>query len=259
MSTETELFKEGRHDELWQRCCSFIDLSIDDFMRIQNRLLMEQLELLRKCELGRYILNGTTPSNQQELRSNIPLTTYEDYAPYLLDKREDALPDKPALWQYTSGKSGEYPFRWAPVTNTQLREIKSLLLALVFFSGCTTGPGPAPSDAAKPGASTAPAAKVAGLSASKSSERGKAAVVMAARGPVIDGTFSDPAWQSATVLRLGEVTATGLGKHATTARLLIDDRSLYVGFECAEPNTDAMRRDVTTRDDAVWNDDVVEV
>ncbi len=137
MSTETELFKEGKHDELWQRCCGFIDLSIDDFMRIQKRLLLEQLELLRKCELGRYILNGATPSNHEEFRNIVPLTTYEDYASYLLEKKEDSLPDKPVLWQYTSGKSGEYPFRWAPVTAAQLREIRSLLLALVFFSGCT--------------------------------------------------------------------------------------------------------------------------
>ncbi len=136
MSTETELFKEGKNDELWQRCCGFIDLSIDDFMRIQQRLLLEQLELLRKCELGRYVLNGAIPANQEEFRKNVPFTNYEDYAPYLLDKKEDALPDKPALWQYTSGKSGEYPFRWAPVTAAQLREIRSLLLALVFFCGC---------------------------------------------------------------------------------------------------------------------------
>jgi hypothetical protein len=136
MTTETELFKAGKHSELWQRCCGFIDLGISDFMRIQDRLLMEQLELLRKCELGRYILNGVMLTSRDDFRNNVPLTTYEDYAPYLIEKREDTLPDKPALWQYTSGKSGEYPFRWAPVTNAQLKEIRSLLLALVFFCGC---------------------------------------------------------------------------------------------------------------------------
>ena len=136
MATEAELFKEGKHDELWQRCCGFIDLSLDDFMRVQQRLLLEQLELLKKCELGRYIMNGASTSNLEEFRNHIPLTTYDDYAPYLLEQRENALPDKPALWQYTSGKSGDYPFRWAPVTAAQLREIRSLLLALLFFCGC---------------------------------------------------------------------------------------------------------------------------
>jgi hypothetical protein len=136
MATEVELFKQGNFDELWQRCCSFIDLKLDEFMLIQQRLLSEQLELLQKCELGRYIINRPAPPSLEEFRQQVPLTTYDDYAPYLLDKREDVLPDKPVLWQYTSGKSGEYPFRWAPVTAAQLREIKSLLLALLFLSGC---------------------------------------------------------------------------------------------------------------------------
>lgn len=136
MAAEVELFKQYRHDELWQICCGFIDLSLEEFMAIQQRLLSEQLGLLKQCELGRYLINGATISNLEDFRTLIPLTTYDDYAPYLLNKREKALPDKPALWQYTSGKSGEYPFRWAPVTAAQLREIRSLLMALLFFSGC---------------------------------------------------------------------------------------------------------------------------
>ncbi len=106
-----KLFRQGRTDEVWQRCCGFIDLSLEDVMRVQKRLLLEQLELLRRCELGRYIMNGANPYTVEEFRKSVPLTTYEDYAPYLLGQREDVLPKKPALWQYTSGKSGEYPFR----------------------------------------------------------------------------------------------------------------------------------------------------
>jgi len=52
MNTLAELFRQGNHDELWQRCCGFIDLSLDDFMGIQKRLLLEQLELLKRCQLG---------------------------------------------------------------------------------------------------------------------------------------------------------------------------------------------------------------
>jgi hypothetical protein len=48
----------------------------------------------------------------------------------------DVLPKKPILWQYTSGKYGEYAHRWAPVTSRQLEEIESLIMALVLFSGC---------------------------------------------------------------------------------------------------------------------------
>ena len=131
-----ELIKQGKNEEVWQRCCGFIDLSLEDFMRIQQRLLSEQLELLKRCELGRYIMNGANPHNLEEFRELIPLTTYDDYAPYLLEQREDALPKKPALWQYTSGKSGEYLFRWAPVTAEQLKEIELLIFAMLLFSSC---------------------------------------------------------------------------------------------------------------------------
>ena len=84
MSKLAELFKQGKNEELWQRCCGFIDLGLEDFMRIQRRLLLEQLELLKKCELGRYIMNGANPHTVEEFREQDPLTTYADYTPYLL-------------------------------------------------------------------------------------------------------------------------------------------------------------------------------
>ena len=131
-----ELIKQGRTEEAWQASCGFIDLSIDDCMKLQSRLLVEQLELLKRCELGHYILNGADPRTVEEFRSMVPLTTYDDYAQYLLNKRENALPMKPAVWQYTSGKSAEYPYRWVPVTAEQIKDIEPLLFALAFFSGC---------------------------------------------------------------------------------------------------------------------------
>jgi hypothetical protein len=136
MTTLGELFRQGNHEELWQKCCGFIDLSLPEFMNIQTRLLKEQLALLKKCELGRSIMRGTNPETVNEFREQIPLTTYENYAPYLLKRRMDVLPKKPILWQYTSGKFGEYAHRWAPVTSKQLEEIESMILALVFFSAC---------------------------------------------------------------------------------------------------------------------------
>jgi len=136
MTTLGELFRQGNHEELWQRCCGFIDLSLQEFMNIQTRLLKEQLTLLKKCELGRGILNGADPETVAQFREEVPLTTYENYAPYLSRRRMDVLPRKPILWQYTSGKYGEYAHRWAPVTSKQLEEIEPLILALVFFSAC---------------------------------------------------------------------------------------------------------------------------
>jgi len=136
MSAEAELFQQSKYQELWQRCCGFIDLSIDDFMRIQRRLLMEQIELLAKCELGQKIMRGNKPESIEEFREVVPLTTYADYAPYLLKRRMDVMPRKPILWQCTSGKSGEYSYRWAPITARQLDEIEPLMFALLFLSSC---------------------------------------------------------------------------------------------------------------------------
>lgn len=136
MTTLDELYKQGSNEELWQRCCGFIDLSLTEFMNIQSRLLKEQLTLLKKCELGRNILKGTNPENLTEFRETVQLTNYSDYAPYLLKRRMDVLPRKPIMWQYTSGKYGEYTHRWAPVTSKQMEEIEPLIMALVLFSSC---------------------------------------------------------------------------------------------------------------------------
>ena len=48
-----KLLKEERYDELWNICCGFLDLDVDQFVNIQNQLLLEQLEhLLTSNERG---------------------------------------------------------------------------------------------------------------------------------------------------------------------------------------------------------------
>jgi len=136
MSREAELIVKGKNDELWQRCCGYIDLSLEDSMRIQRRLLLEQIGLLKKCKLGRSIMSRANPETIDEFRQQVPLTTYADYEPFLLTKNESALPAKPLFWQHTSGRSGEYPFKWAPVTTRQFEEIRALLFACLAFSSC---------------------------------------------------------------------------------------------------------------------------
>ncbi len=48
MPTIKELLRAGRKEEVWQMCCGFLDLNIEQFMSIQKRLLLEQIELLNK-------------------------------------------------------------------------------------------------------------------------------------------------------------------------------------------------------------------
>jgi len=78
-----ELLREGKHQELWQRYCGFIDLNIEQFMTIQNQLLLEQIGKLNKSELGRKLMHGAQPETVDEFRQQVPITTYPDYAPYL--------------------------------------------------------------------------------------------------------------------------------------------------------------------------------
>ena len=134
MEVTAELLKQGKPKELWERCCGFIDLNMDQFMAIQHQLLLEQIELLKKCELGNRLMRGAQPCSVEEFRQQVPVTTYADYAPYLLEKREDVLPEKPLLWQRTSGRSGEYPCKWVPVTRRMYDEMGDFMLGLFLFA-----------------------------------------------------------------------------------------------------------------------------
>lgn len=136
MTKAVELLRQGKKEELWQMCCGFIDLSIEQFMSIQKRLLLEQIELLKQCELGNTMLQGAEPGNIEEFREQAPLTTYADYAPYLLKKREDILPEKPLLWMRCVGRSGEYKYKWVPITKKVYEEAGKLIFAAVVFATC---------------------------------------------------------------------------------------------------------------------------
>ncbi len=137
MSRAGRLLSHGRTQDLWQKYCGFIDLGLDEFMLIQERLLMEQVRWFSQCELGKKIIGPKVPASVEEFRRTVPFTTYADYAPYLLEKkRVDVLPEKPAFWIRTSGRSGEYPTKWAPIFQRtwETKPGPSTLGALIFAS-----------------------------------------------------------------------------------------------------------------------------
>ncbi len=136
MSRLRELIQENRNDELWQRCCGFIDLSMDEFMNIQKQSLLEQIELVKQSKLGQKVMRGALPTSVEEFRTQVPLTTYKDYCPELLEQQEDVLPAKAARWTHTSGKSGEYPFKWVPTTEGTWEEMAYLMYAASIFATC---------------------------------------------------------------------------------------------------------------------------
>lgn len=134
MAQIKDLLRQKRHKELWQMCCGFLDLSIDQFMNIQKRLLLEQIELLKVSELGRKVMRNAMPQTIEEFREQVPMTTYKDYCPELLEKRTDCLPSKAVHWAHTSGKSGEYPFKWVPISERAWEEMGPVLCAARIFA-----------------------------------------------------------------------------------------------------------------------------
>lgn len=105
-------------------------------MIIQKQLLLEQIELLKRCELGRKIMHGAMPNTIEEFREQVPLTTYKDYCPELLEKREECLPAKPVKWVHSSGRSGEYPFKWIPISQRTWEELSNIIGAGRILAAC---------------------------------------------------------------------------------------------------------------------------
>jgi len=129
-----ELIHDHKYSKLWQTTCGFIDLSLEEFMNTQRWLLEEQLNLLNNSELGRKVMRGASPKTLEEFRETVPLTTYADYIPELSEKREDVLPAKPVHWIHTSGKSGEYAYKWIPISERMWEEIGSVTCAIRIFT-----------------------------------------------------------------------------------------------------------------------------
>ena len=136
MPTIAGLYRQGRNEELWQMSCGFTGLNLEQFMAVQKRLLLEQLELLNRCPLGEKVMRGAKPRTVEEFRQQAPITTYADYLPELMDKREDILPAKPATWVRTSGKSGEYACKWLPITAKYANELSIIMYGLGNLANC---------------------------------------------------------------------------------------------------------------------------
>ena len=97
---------KSEYDRVWQKYCGFLDLDLPQFMSIQESLLLQQLEKVANCTLGRRLIGNRTPVSVEEYRHQVRLTTYEDYLPELDRGDGSALPEKPHVWASTSGAAG---------------------------------------------------------------------------------------------------------------------------------------------------------
>jgi len=129
---EDAYFDKLTHRELWKRYCGFLDLSIEEFMAIQKELLLDQIERVWSSTLGRKIMGDSKPGSVDEFRHTVPLTTFEDYTPYLSEQREDVLACKPALWCHSSGRQGQ--FKWVPHSADFLERANKACLSIVTLA-----------------------------------------------------------------------------------------------------------------------------
>ena len=77
MTFEEKLISQ-EYDRIWQEYCGFLDLDLESYMKIQRRLLEEQIRLWCASPLGQKILKGRQPATVEEFRAMVPLTTYDD-------------------------------------------------------------------------------------------------------------------------------------------------------------------------------------
>jgi len=129
-----EKLRKQTPEQLWQEYCGFLDLSMDAYMRIQQHLLMEQVQLLSASRLGRGLLGNNIPGSIEEFRATVPLTTYEDYADTLLMRREEDLPAKPLVWLETTWEGGDYPRKTAPYSLSMLNTYRHNLLGALLLA-----------------------------------------------------------------------------------------------------------------------------
>lgn len=132
-----EKLKKQQYQEIWQQYCGFLDLSMDGYMKIQKRLMEEQIRLWSESGLGQTILKDRVPHNLEEFRRMVPLTTYEDYADILLSKRPDLLPGNPIIWIQTTWEGGKHPIKVAPYTRSMLDTYRNNVIACLILSTST--------------------------------------------------------------------------------------------------------------------------
>jgi len=132
MLQEDKYFSSLSEEEIWQRYCGFLDLSLDEYMCIQQHLLEEQIALVADSALAKKIMGNEKPKSVEEFRRLVPLTKYDDYEPYLVERRDDVLAVEPLEWCHSSGRGGN--FKWIPYTSSALEESSRLFVSYMILA-----------------------------------------------------------------------------------------------------------------------------
>lgn len=129
---------QSEYDRVWRKYCGFLDLTLQQFMSIQESLLLQQLERVTRCPLGERLVGKRTPASVEEYRHLVSLTSYEDYLPELDLGDEPVLPEEPYVWASTTGAGGSY--RRVPYTFEAYNRSLDNLMS-VFILACSRQKG----------------------------------------------------------------------------------------------------------------------
>jgi hypothetical protein len=135
MLPEDRIFNSLDNEERWKRYCGFLDLTTAEFLEIQDLLMTEHLVRSPTGMLGRRILGETPPATVREFRRRVPLTTYDDYEPWLGHRDESALAATPCAWCHSSGRGGR--FKWVPQSTELMDKTARNLFAAFILSSAT--------------------------------------------------------------------------------------------------------------------------
>jgi len=56
----------AEYDRFWAKYCGFFDLSVEQFMAVQEALLLQQIPLVASSRLGKRLLGKRTPASPDE-------------------------------------------------------------------------------------------------------------------------------------------------------------------------------------------------
>ncbi len=99
----------------------------------------------------------------------------------------------------------------------------------------------------------------ADASAPFTAQRGRARALCLAKPPAVDGTLDGPAWQKAPLLELGQVTGRAASPLKTAARIIFDERNVYVAVQCEDSDTAHLKAVKARPGGAAGKDDSVSI
>ncbi len=144
--------------------------------------------------------------------------------------------------------------------------LASVLVMAIVLVGCMRGPAPQKRPSAEPAVKPdakpvpAPVGAVPGPARKGATFKGRPALLIAKPDaePAIDGKLDDACWQKAEPLAFRLLDGSpDKPKHATVARLLATEKTLFIAIQCAE--TQPLISSKRERDDTVWEDDSIEL